>query len=179
VPWKSVVHKRSDLYTEVWQEPVRSIAKKYVISDVALARICRKLDVPLPGRGYWARRAAGSGGSEDAPPAAQAGTACPVHGRHFEPDRPAEINGAVATLIEAERDPSRAIVVPEVLAEPHPLVRMSGAIPRRTPFGERAMEKELVLTRAPDLERWQKTANRRLPQRLRRCPDRHGRHHAA
>ena len=59
MPWKSVVYKRSDLYTEVWREPVRSIAEKYGISDVALAQICRKLDVPLPGRGYWARKAAG------------------------------------------------------------------------------------------------------------------------
>src|SRR5215510_5829693 len=27
------------------------------LSDVALAKICRKRDVPLPGRGYWPRKA--------------------------------------------------------------------------------------------------------------------------
>jgi hypothetical protein len=113
VPWKSVVYKRSDLYTEVWQEPVRSIAKKYGISDVALAKICRKLDVPLPGRGYWARKAAGQEVPKTPlPPLKRGQPAQYTAARYFEPDRPAEMNGAVATLIEAERDPSRAIVVP-------------------------------------------------------------------
>jgi hypothetical protein len=28
------------------------------ISDVALAKACRKRQVPLPGRGYWAKKAA-------------------------------------------------------------------------------------------------------------------------
>ena len=31
------------------------LAADYGISDVALAKICKKLDVPIPGRGYWAR----------------------------------------------------------------------------------------------------------------------------
>ena len=29
---------------------------RYGISDVALAKRCRKLQVPLPGRGYWAKK---------------------------------------------------------------------------------------------------------------------------
>jgi hypothetical protein len=35
------------------------LARDFGISDVALAKICKKLDVPIPGRGYWARVAAG------------------------------------------------------------------------------------------------------------------------
>jgi hypothetical protein len=31
------------------------LATEFRISDVALAKICKKLDVPIPGRGYWAR----------------------------------------------------------------------------------------------------------------------------
>lgn len=146
VPWKSVVYKRNDLYTEVWQEPVRSIAKKYSISDVALAKICRKLHVPLPGRGHWARRAAGQDVPRSPLPALQRGQ--PVQytsARHFEPDELTHLSEEVASLIEAERDPSRAIVVPDVLADPHPLVKMSGPILRRTPFGERATDKERCL----------------------------------
>ena len=47
------------LYEEVWQSPVSKVAEKYGISDVAIAKVCRKLKIPVPGRGYWARKSAG------------------------------------------------------------------------------------------------------------------------
>jgi hypothetical protein len=40
-------------------DPNVDLAKKYGISDVGLAKVCRKLTIPLPGRGYWARKQAG------------------------------------------------------------------------------------------------------------------------
>lgn len=48
-------YEREKLYQEVWAEPVRVVAERYDVSDVYLARIYRKLSVPLPGRGYWAK----------------------------------------------------------------------------------------------------------------------------
>jgi hypothetical protein len=51
--------EREKLYDEVWAEPVRTVAKRYGISDVALSKRCRKLKIPLPGKGYWAKRSAG------------------------------------------------------------------------------------------------------------------------
>ena len=36
-----------------------TVSKRYGISDVMLKKICKKLDVPTPQRGYWAKRAAG------------------------------------------------------------------------------------------------------------------------
>jgi hypothetical protein len=50
---------REDLYNEVWSTPMRTLARRYGVSDVGLAKICRKLVIPLPGRGYWARKEAG------------------------------------------------------------------------------------------------------------------------
>ena len=47
---------REELYNEIWQEPAMHIAKKYGISGVMLGKICRKLSIPVPGRGYWARK---------------------------------------------------------------------------------------------------------------------------
>lgn len=38
---------------------MRTIAQEYGISDVGLAKVCRKLMIPLPGRGYWAKKEAG------------------------------------------------------------------------------------------------------------------------
>jgi hypothetical protein len=50
---------REALYNEVWTEPVSVVAPRYGLSDVGLAKICRKLAIPLPSRGYWAKVKAG------------------------------------------------------------------------------------------------------------------------
>jgi hypothetical protein len=52
-------YNRERLYEEVWSEPVMVVAKKYRLSDVGLAKICKKLNIPRPGLGYWAKKAAG------------------------------------------------------------------------------------------------------------------------
>jgi len=46
---------REELYEAVWKEPVQKVAASLGLSDVGLAKIAKKLRVPLPGRGYWAR----------------------------------------------------------------------------------------------------------------------------
>jgi hypothetical protein len=50
---------REDLYELAWSKPISELAKDFGISDVGLAKRCRKLGIPLPGRGYWARVDAG------------------------------------------------------------------------------------------------------------------------
>ena len=50
---------RDSLYEEVWATPMAKLAKKYGISDVGLAKVCRKLAIPVPGRGYWAKKEVG------------------------------------------------------------------------------------------------------------------------
>jgi hypothetical protein len=50
---------REALYEEVWADPVTTVASRYGLSDVGLAKICRKLLIPLPSRGYWAMVKAG------------------------------------------------------------------------------------------------------------------------
>lgn len=49
---------RQQLYDLVWSKPVRDVAKDFGMSDVALAKRCRAVRVPIPPRGYWARAAA-------------------------------------------------------------------------------------------------------------------------
>src|SRR5580704_19505771 len=44
---------REELYKRVWSEPTQKVARDLGISDVGLAKICRKLHVPKPPRGYW------------------------------------------------------------------------------------------------------------------------------
>jgi hypothetical protein len=52
-------YDRQGLYDEVWTEPTQKVALRYGVSDVAIAKACRLLDIPKPPRGYWARKAAG------------------------------------------------------------------------------------------------------------------------
>lgn len=114
------VYRRNELYAQVWDAPVSAVARRYGVSDVALAKACRKLSVPLPGRGYWAKERAGKAPPrpplppqpEDAP------LEIPVQGH--------------STRIEAgptrkPRSPAAAhsapkVVVSPLLEDPHPLV---------------------------------------------------------
>jgi len=50
---------REALYKLVWSEPTHTVSKRLGISDVGLAKVCRRANIPTPDRGYWARVAAG------------------------------------------------------------------------------------------------------------------------
>ena len=50
---------REELHELVWSKPTRIAAKEFGLSDVGLAKICRKLGVKKPPRGYWAKVASG------------------------------------------------------------------------------------------------------------------------
>jgi hypothetical protein len=52
-------YNRLQIYEEIWSEPMLHVAKRYSISDVGLAKVCKKLNVPRPGLGYGAKKAAG------------------------------------------------------------------------------------------------------------------------
>ncbi len=51
--------EREALYDLVWSEPVRTVAARFQISDVALKKACQRASIPTPDRGYWAKREAG------------------------------------------------------------------------------------------------------------------------
>lgn len=55
ISMKRNVYDRHILHEEVWAHPMTEVAARYGISDVMLRKICRKLDVPTPPRGYWAK----------------------------------------------------------------------------------------------------------------------------
>ena len=43
-----------------YPEALKWLAKKYNISDVGLAKICKKMEIPRPGRGFWAKATNGA-----------------------------------------------------------------------------------------------------------------------
>lgn len=46
---------REALYHMVWTAPVMEVAGRLGVTDVALAKLCRRAEVPTPPRGYWQR----------------------------------------------------------------------------------------------------------------------------
>ncbi len=50
-----------DLYEAVWNKPVRTLAREWGLSDVGLAKVCRKHGIPLPPLGHWSKVAVGRG----------------------------------------------------------------------------------------------------------------------
>jgi hypothetical protein len=50
---------RQELYDLVWSEPVHKLAPRLEISGTGFAKVCRRYDIPVPERGYWARSEAG------------------------------------------------------------------------------------------------------------------------
>ncbi len=53
------VYDRETLYKEIWTLPVTEVAKKYKVSDVAIHKVCKSLNIPTPPSGYWAKIRAG------------------------------------------------------------------------------------------------------------------------
>ena len=55
----AIFYDRKTLYREVWSDPVTDVAFKYGVSGNAIKKVCAALEIPVPPRGYWAKKAAG------------------------------------------------------------------------------------------------------------------------
>jgi hypothetical protein len=47
------IKSRVDLYSAVWSKPMMKLAEEFGISGRGLAKLCERLKVPVPPRGYW------------------------------------------------------------------------------------------------------------------------------
>lgn len=119
-----VLVSREELYAMVWATPIQRLAKEFGISDVALGKICKKLGVPRPPRGYWARKAAGQTVKAASLPSKGAGERNGVYlSRTSEPKPVIQLSESTVVLIEHLMMPQNVLSVPELLDKPHPLVR--------------------------------------------------------
>jgi hypothetical protein len=64
---------REELFELVWAEPMVAVAKRFDVSGSYLARICSRLNVPRPARGYWAKLAVGKAPTRPTLPQPRAG----------------------------------------------------------------------------------------------------------
>lgn len=52
--------KREEIYQAIWATPMTKLSKELGVSGSYLTRVCEILNVPRPGRGYWAKLQAGA-----------------------------------------------------------------------------------------------------------------------
>lgn len=111
---------RDELYKQVWTVPMIQLAKDYGLSDNGLRKICDKLDVPYPPRGYWAKKAAGQQVTTYRLPRQKEGTPSGTYIRPTPPQEimPPEVKEAVAEALATNPD----IPVPAKLVKPHPVI---------------------------------------------------------
>lgn len=123
---ESVVLTREQLYEAVWAEPMSVLAPKYEFSDVGLAKVCRKMKIPLPGRGYWRQKEVGQKVRRPPlrklPPGLEASLGEVQFRRSSSNSGTGEPEGPVAEQQRFEAIAENKVVVPEVLTDPHPLV---------------------------------------------------------
>ena len=117
---------REALYEAVWTDAVTVVAPRYGLSDVGLVKICKKLGIPVPPRGYWAKVKAGRTTHKLPLPALPAGArdlAGPIP--LSEPE--AAMHARVRDALQKTRESQSNISVPAELGDPHPLVRAAAA----------------------------------------------------
>ena len=119
---------RSELYELVWSEPMSTLAPKYGLSDVGMAKICRRLRVPRPWRGYWARKDAGQ--KVKPTPLPKLPASSPTEFLEVTLHRGVvrsadEAEGPVADQARFEALPENRISVAAILSDPHPLVALT------------------------------------------------------
>ncbi|MCP3669456.1 MAG: hypothetical protein GY814_03265 [Gammaproteobacteria bacterium] len=56
---KEAIITREELFIKVWLTPISKLALEFGLSDVGLAKICKRMEVPRPKRGYWQKIEAG------------------------------------------------------------------------------------------------------------------------
>jgi hypothetical protein len=99
------------------------VAQEYGISDVAMAKICKKLNVPYPGRGYWRRKELGKAVLQPPlPPSSDPTKQTALIRRTIRPETVAQMSEDTVQTIRAEQDPEQKIEVAHRLGKPHRLL---------------------------------------------------------
>ncbi len=120
---------REELYKLVWQIPMTRLAIQFGISNVALGKLCRRRNIPTPGRGYWARLAAGQ--KQARPPLPKVKGFVPPLDLTRDSDALAR-----AQQPKEERPPLPMVHVPETLENATEVVRRVAKLLSKAPADE-------------------------------------------
>jgi len=119
---------REELYERVWSTPLRQLAPEYGMSDRGLGKVCTRLEIPLPGVGYWRKVELGHKVEKESLP--KASDTCERHFsfwvegiEHRETAKKARENPFILQVQEWENRPENKIIVPDTIRKLHPLAK--------------------------------------------------------
>ncbi len=127
--------KRSKLYEMVWQQPMTKVAAELGLSDVGLAKLCRRHSIPVPPRGHWAKVAAGKPSESIALSYREQDSEIALPDPSARSSDDSEAKAAAPEVPPPELD-ARALAatrLPPTLDAPHPLVKATAAYCQRIP----------------------------------------------
>jgi hypothetical protein len=114
---------RQELYELVWNEPMLTLAKRFVISDNGLRKICIRMSIPLPKAGHWQQVQFGKKVTRPPLPKSDGEEQVILTGRD---ENSGQDFGTPSPLklrkLEIEKDPRVVLKVPDRLTQPHQLI---------------------------------------------------------
>jgi hypothetical protein len=136
---KIVKFERLALYEKVWSTPISRLAVEFGMSDVGLRKICKRLAIPLPGLGYWAKIQHGR--SLPKPPLPKFdGETTYVHTRQVDDEEDLKRQKVEAALDAAGPRQQPLIALRSDEAEFHPLVKRIARSLRKPGPGDRGLQ---------------------------------------
>lgn len=146
--------KRTQLYQMVWEKPMTKLGTELGISDVGLAKACRRHGIPVPPRGHWAKLAAGKPSPQIPLP---------------NPDRDEEVSLTLTNPVKRRKERAEAqakrVAIEERIrtlpaideaaeTRPHPMVKATLAYIARIPTLEKRYDRLSPMDRLQrDIER--------------------------
>ena len=116
---------RKDLYEQVWSQPIVHIASRFGMSGRGLGKLCARYRIPVPPRGWWAKKQHGHRVRQTPLPEVTAKEQIV-----FEPGEPVE-KPEDPPEIGREKTAEWRIEVPEDLTISHPLIKQADAAIRK------------------------------------------------
>lgn len=114
---------REQLYDQVWSQPIQRLAQQFGLSDVGLAKLCRRHQVPIPGRGYWRRQQTGYKVRQTPLPTTADSSLTAIIIDRPTPKPLPDVTAGLHPLIAFERQPENRIIVDNDIEATHPLIR--------------------------------------------------------
>lgn len=140
VEWKR--YDRQQLHDDVWSTPVSRLTKHYGLSDAGLKKLCSRLQIKTPPRGYWAKLRAGK--KVPAKPLLTEYSGSPLNLNVLVRKRKqgylspsADMDSRLATVVHRESEPANKILVPARLHNPHPFVKITQSALAEAPLDQR------------------------------------------
>lgn len=127
---EKITFTRKGLYDLVWSKSLLSLSKEYQISDNGLRKICKRMNIPIPMKGYWQKPSYFKEKNKIKLPTKFEGTDKVTLTLLNEDSHETPLAAQARIKKEIETTPNLPLKVPEKLTKPDPLIKEAREILR-------------------------------------------------